>query len=112
AQQEETVAFDIRKQAQEVILRDQQFALEQAVLQRSHDAVALLIERELFAELQVQRVFERGGISNGRDGAAGLLRLQQQPRVRGLLDRILKRKASAAQKRAGHTQNTGIARLI
>ena len=52
-QQEETVAFDVRKQAQEILLRDQQLALKKAVLQCRDDPETRLVQHELLAEFQV-----------------------------------------------------------
>src|SRR5947209_6889759 len=71
-QQKEAITFHNLKKAQEVILRYQQLALKEAVLQRGHDAVARLVEREFLAQLQVQRILHGGGIGDSWNGAAGL----------------------------------------
>ena len=71
AQEEEPVALGVRKQAQEVLFRDDQLALEHAILERRHNPVADPGQFELFAQFPVQGVGHRIGVGDGRNGAAG-----------------------------------------
>ena len=79
--EEEAVTLGIRKQPQKVLFRDDQLALEQAVLERRHNPVADPGQFELFAQLPVQRVGQRIGVGDGRNGAVRKRRFQQQPGI-------------------------------
>ena len=111
-QQEETITFDVRKQAQEILLRDQQLALKKAILQSRDDPEPRLVQHQLLAELQVQRIGHGVGIGDGRNDWVGRLRFEQEPGVCRPGHRILELELSAPEKGRRRRQNPRIARLV